>query len=531
MTSMNVVPIVLPHELEGFEAFAGAFAKNQREEGSAPATFGMNTFGDSVVYAVNFTSSVIEGVKYRDTGVVFKGRFDILTPAFNTFVPFIFLLNTYSFRNNYISIDQLIENHYNGIRDVSVTSDFIQLLTNPTRMIPSTLFYYPVFPNDNKTNLVGFIQLGHDWEKTVEFTIPSVDADLWVQIHRVHNQDTSLTMSDKGTYLFEIIDGRVVDIIFQGTVPKGGVAQDYERDYPPIFGDVDCAGCDLFSFTFYPTERGYKKYFTNTPIYGAIVTFAVTFMLGFCFLMYDLSLSRETHRQMALLESKRLFVRFISHEIRTPLNTTGIGLKILMTEISNMVDEVGITKALRQNLSSWLELVEEVNESSSTAVIVLDDLINYDKIESNTLIIDKKLIHAETFLYKSLKALHPHGPKTGINYIIEYGLSHPSVDTRNIVNVRNTCNAECDTNNIGSENYSVVPLQDTGVLMTSFTDSGPLEVDGGAGESFRHPHCKLDRNLCLLGDSFKISQVIRNIVSNAVKFSSNGKNVTVRGTT
>jgi signal transduction histidine kinase len=574
---MNVVPIVQAADLIEFEAYAQEFVDMGYE--GVPAGFGQHPFGDNVVYSVNFTDpTILNGVKYRDYGVNFKGKHKILTPAFNTIVSFIFMLNTYSYRQNYISIDQLIENSQNGIRDVAVTSDFIQLLTNEMAT-PSTIFYYPIFPRENKTDLVGFVQLSHDWEKTVENSVrAAAHADLWVQIHRVRPVG-GVTSGDNeagaSSYTFEVADGDVCDVKLGTWGPRSKDVQGYKIYYPASEDGEDCAGCDLFEFTYYPTDHGYEKHLSSTAVIFGIVAFVSCALVALFFFTYYQALSSEALRQLALLESKRHFVRFISHEIRTPLNTTGIGLKILCTELQEVLEELVDTNGpFGGYLSSWLELVEEVSESSATAVVVLDDLINYDKIESNTLRIDKKLIHAESFLLKSLKSFHPHRKNTGINYVVKHGVSPPlkplpgpaacetmghadnGTDANSIVvDLSSTENSSptttttpptttptTTTNGSGNGNGSVRCAKDVdcdsrgivsceespgyGYLGKSPTHSISMSIHENS-DAYESTALKLKKEHCLLGDSFKISQVIRNIVSNAIKFTSDGHNVTV----
>jgi two-component system, sensor histidine kinase and response regulator len=113
-----------------------------------------------------------------------------------------------------------------------------------------------------------------------------------------------------------------------------------------------------------------------------------------------------------------------------------------------------------------MDLVTELDENSAVAVATLSDLINYDKIETKSFSIEKKDVNVWSVLEKTL---HP--------------LSHQAKEK-----------------NIGMELISQI--------------STPEYFD-----RYHHPapHCDLN-NLRLIGDSIKLGQVFRNLISNALKF-------------
>lgn len=92
---------------------------------------------------------------------------------------------------------------------------------------------------------------------------------------------------------------------------------------------------------------------------------------------------------MLVLDMKRRFVRFISHEIRMPLNIACMGLELLEEElashrppessISSAVDEV-----VAKEVKVWHDITVDLQDNAASAVSILNDLLNYDKIESAT---------------------------------------------------------------------------------------------------------------------------------------------------
>jgi signal transduction histidine kinase len=116
-------------------------------------------------------------------------------------------------------------------------------------------------------------------------------------------------------------------------------------------------------------------------------------------------------------------------------------------------------------------LVEDVTESSSAAVLVLNDLINYDKIENKTLVIEAKQVSPVTLITSTVRTLQVQAKQANVKL----------------------------------------------VLLSNFKDE--------SSELFEI----VRRDMFIIGDSMKLSQVIRNVVSNALKFSATGDTVSVQG--
>ena len=104
----------------------------------------------------------------------------------------------------------------------------------------------------------------------------------------------------------------------------------------------------------------------------------------------------ESEASAVVLETKRMFVRFISHEVRTPLNAVHLGLEartfLEMFRRSPLhINADHLWRLLDATWLSWLELSAEMMSNSSAAEDVLDDLLNYDKIEMRILVLKRVL--------------------------------------------------------------------------------------------------------------------------------------------
>lgn len=143
------------------------------------------------------------------------------------------------------------------------------------------------------------------------------------------------------------------------------------------------------TITIYPRTKFYRKYNTVLPVIVSIVTATLMVLCALVFYLYDRSVKREAVKRDAILETRRRFVRFISHEVRTPLNVMRLGLDALRAEMiaaQRRTLEQGSSSGpgaldLSKQTAEWVELADSMIESSDAAVTVLDNLLNYDKIE------------------------------------------------------------------------------------------------------------------------------------------------------
>lgn len=66
-----------------------------------------------------------------------------------------------------------------------------------------------------------------------------------------------------------------------------------------------------------------------------------------------------------------LFTLFLSHTYRTPLNSVHMGIKILQKELSIAAEEN----------EDQLEVLTDIAAGCDVAIQILNDLLNYDKLE------------------------------------------------------------------------------------------------------------------------------------------------------
>jgi signal transduction histidine kinase len=238
-------------------------------------------------------------------------------------------------------------------------------------------------------------------------------------------------------------------------------------------------------------------------------------LLACLFGSYNQYKDRQLQGKQDALDNKRLFVRFISHEIRTPLNTVCLGLRLLKDEATATAGTVGKGRATnsegnvfdleeglgagenesspllpiekvaaptlalvkpnpvlleKKKLLGWVDIIKDIEESSHNAVEVLNELMSYDKIEMKTLKIEMELVPMWAFINATIKPFY--------------------------VQAKEKC-----------------------IQLTLQVDPGSLSC---ASEEGRLTH------FSIIGDSVRLAQIFRNLVSNALKFS--GPNTEVKVT-
>ena len=170
------------------------------------------------------------------------------------------------------------------------------------------------------------------------------------------------------------------------------------------------------------------------------------------------------------LEVKRTFVRHVGHEIRTPLNTGNfvcsptkahfslvfMGLELLRGQLEEEIPD-----------SEALETLAVLRESCVVAVDILNELLQYEKLEAGMMTLEKEDLYPLPFIVQSCSPFMVQAQQKGVTYSI-------------LAN---------DFEDLSDENY------------------------------LRHWNLSIDKA--------KMSQVMRNLCSNAIKFTKPGGSVAI----
>jgi signal transduction histidine kinase/CheY-like chemotaxis protein len=486
--SITIAPVLQPSDVASFENFAYQFF-----EDNGHPEFGISPFGKGI-FAINSTT----GQRYHDTtGITGGGKYQMLMPVFQvTDFPHnqgVLMYNTYSQSSRVKAIDYSMDCIQQGGKSTgncnSIT-DIIYLVQDQDVIRPSSLAIVPITAK-NSSQVLGIISAVFQWDRVLNLAVnEKVDGIMAVL------SDGSISHSfiyDGGQVTWETY-GDVHDSKYNGQRVSFAVA--------PFEGPTQ------YTITLYPTEKWMNHYNDEVPLVASLVMVGLIAFTSLVFCIYDFVINREAVHKDLVMQTKRQYVRYISHEIRTPLNVVHLGFQVLYTEIKKMrehiknrsdadfpnnkgmliVDEstgssgdahestsFSVQNGAPSNASSTylldqtedtLDLVRDIVESLNSAISVLNDLIDYDKIESGTLNLQKEVMPFRNIVETTVSPFLVQARAKNINLKIE-------------------------------------------------TQSRKVESDQNIS------------NLFILGDRVKLGQVFRNLVSNALKFTPPGGNVRV----
>ncbi|CAE7569498.1 evgS [Symbiodinium microadriaticum] len=245
------------------------------------------------------------------------------------------------------------------------------------------------------------------------------------------------------------------------------------------------------------------QYETAGPVIAAVIFSIMILLLSAILFAYDMFVNKEILQKEIILRTKQLFVRYISHEIRTPINTIHIGLSLLMAEVNELlktrqrsthgellhrsasadakriVPEDG-ADSLEEKLSHWKDMLVDIEMSSAAAIQVLNDLLDYEQIQISRLNMDMSVVSMWTLC-------------ESVFWSFRFNLEAKKIKYQ--------------------------------LTMELEADSGApsLSAQGSAAAD----HQDYLKHMVVFGDPKKLEQVMRNLISNAIKFTHPDGTVTV----
>eukprot|EP00978_Attheya_sp_CCMP212_P046422 scaffold391717_cov49-Attheya_sp.AAC.3 len=207
---------------------------------------------------------------------------------------------------------------------------------------------------------------------------------------------------------------------------------------------------------------------------------------------------------------KRRFVRFISHEIITPLNTVCMGLELLESELtilskSNTHPKASSLPSLPslhnsggdneddenkqgrdhhvlvcgdEDIAFCRNVTAGVRGNAHTAVEILNDLLNYDKLETGTLKLETGIVFIWDSIERTVNQFRIQAVNKEINF--ELNLDKPQEHNSSI---KHKC----------------------------------IDEEAGASTSSSSRE-DVSNRWNVIGDDVRLSQVLRNVISNALTF-------------
>lgn len=393
--TMGLMPLVYPHNLASFEDHA--YNKVIAGRNDYPNTTGASSFGKGV-FGLDFSLDN-EDKRYHesDGNTTWGSPYKVFTPfLFHSSGPSILMTNLHSTALFGSIIDQVIscsnERQENEDEVNCGTLSDALILTGKTQDVksgPGAIVIEPVYPAHSNTTLVGIISSTIVWEETLTNVFSS----------EISGIDCVLE-TESQVFTYETVHGEVFlrgeDDLHNPSFAE--YSQTIILNPTGLFSNYSAS----YRLTLYPNEEFFLVYSTSNPILAMAGAFIIMLFTSMMFLLFDFFVRQELLHKKLMMQAKRNYVRYVSHEVRTPLNIVSMGLQLLLEELkkscrhlqeSNMkrTSANGIQK-LQDDLEEWSVMSQDILSNAHSAVGVLTSLLQYDKIESQSLSLELEVI-------------------------------------------------------------------------------------------------------------------------------------------
>ena len=464
--NMGFAPIVQAgEEQSNWEDFAYDYFDTRISNDGWPNTTGINKFGRGI-WRMKKTENGT--VRIHDNDEVTLDR-ELLTPIIQCCVDNpgdkILLFNLYSERarretmNGIIECSKTMRQSFGQAQDhlhesCWAMTEFVRIVRFNQVQASSSIMFAPIYPADAPWEVSGFILSPLVWYEIFENVFSDVTQGVHcVLTHHRHHIDGD----NQESFTFTIRNGHVESI----TKNEKDTVHDHDNDK---YGILRVISGNLtsyqeangwYSLTIVPTDEFIDSYATNNPRNATIAALSVILLITVLFFFYDFFVRREFYERAQVLKAKRTFIRYVSHEVRTPLNAVIMGLNIIQDEEKD---------------TERSQLIQEIQNSANSAVNVLNEVLQYDKIESDSLDLEINMVDIWELSTKLLDEFKASATNKKVQLKMEYDIDLPG---------------------------------DVEAGKVSRLDEVPARI----------------RDLRVLGDTPKIQQVLRNLLSNAIKFS------------
>ena len=467
---LGYMVIITPDQVPEFESFAAATYLEQ----GYPQGAGVSDFGFGIWRNETGSSPYDDHRAHdSDSGLEYGGKYPILVPILlisNTSAVYL-MHNAYSENFSRSSYDATIDCSFaansTGTKPKCTTiTNFFQL---QTRSGLSSIIIQPIYPVNDPATVVAFSTAPIPWGDVLNDTV----AD---SVHGLYCVISSGILS----YTFIINYGKSM-LLGEGDLHDASYDR-YKISATITAVENNLSPVSVYTLTVYPSDTFFD---VKSPWPIAIGFVTVIIICTAIFFLYDCLMRNEARQRKVIMEMKRCFVRFVSHEIRTPLNTVCLGLELLRADLNpTLNDEADMepegtiphNRMVPENekLLNLSNLVDEIVENSNNAVGILNDLLNYDKIEQGTFNLEVTDVPIWDVISKTISSFDIEAKKRSIQLNSSIELSS-SVDVKRMFVMGDDVRLRQVIRNIISNSLKFVP-QGTGkvsVILTHIPDGLP----------------------------------------------------------
>lgn len=351
---------------------------------------------------------------------------------------------------------------------------------------PGASMLQPIFPAKNRTEMVGVLVTSIVWAENLKdvFSANVNGVDLVISTPTQSVSYRILNGVAKYMGIGDFHDSKYDDMKEEGDITLPGLFADQSVHY---------------TVSLYPSIDVYDMYSTNNPVNATVGAICVMFFTVLMFAAYDFLVRREFSAKAELLKAKRHFMRYVSHEVRTPLNSVCMGLNLMQEEIQSKLSttRAGNDKTASitvEEANAWLSLSRDIHISAQSATNVLNDFLNYDKIESRKLTLELSVVPIDALIREISREFILPAQEKAIQLSV----------------VNEKTNAA-----------TIEPAKSNGILKST------PKPEVGHGDEVQS---QLFEDQVVVGDRARLSQVIRNVISNAIKFTPQKGRITVKAT-
>ena len=419
LSSSTTQALMVVHDPSQFSELE-VHAKDEYELQGRPESAGVNDFGFGIWKPdkengnrSHDTTGVVSWEGSKRSGLVMTTLLFHNQPGASSL-----LYNVYSEADRGLHIDSMmdcIEQNTNSSASpqCAVVTDMLELKVQSG---PAGLLFQPIYPAHDPSAFVGFATTSIHFEEVLFNVVPDYVNGL-----------TCVISTDTITYTYEISNG-VPKLIGEGDLHDDAYTEYAES---VVLTDIPTGALKSAKYvlTVYPTKESFDAFASSSPLAVSLGFCGAVLFVTLVFFLYDYLMRRDAEQRKAILEMKRRFVRFISHEIRTPLNTVCMGLELLGSELrgsgflgsSGVVAEDEEEKLTKEDVDFWQNVVEDVDENAHIAVTILNDLLNYDKLETGTLKLETGIVFIWDAIQRTVNQfqIQAVNRKVNLNFSVE----------------------------------------------------------------------------------------------------------------